>query len=88
MRGFISIVYHVVYEVASVPALFLLSLLSRLSRRKYDVGIGPEPLINNIYYKKALSSEGYRVFTFVKLIYYITSEFDVKLFSKIELLMH
>ena len=82
MRDFISIVYHTVYEVASVPALFLLSLLSRLSRRKYDVGIGPEPLINNIYHKKALCSAGYNVITFVKLIYYITSDFDVRFFSR------
>lgn len=82
MRDFISIIYHTVYEVASVPALFLLSILSRLSRRDYDVGIGPEPLINNVYHKKALHSKGYKVLTFVKLIYYITSDFDVRLFSK------
>ena len=82
MRDFISIVYHIVYEVASIPVLFLLSLFSRLSRKKYDVGIGPEPLINNIYHKNALCSAGYKVITFVKLIYYITSDFDVRLFSR------
>ena len=82
MRDFISIVYHIVYEVASIPVLFLLSLFSRLSRKKYDVGIGPEPLINNIYHKNALCSAGYKVITFVKLINYISSDFDVRLFSR------
>lgn len=64
-------------------ALFVLvafpaAVLSRLARRKIDVGIGPEPLINNVYHKKALELQGYSVETFVDQVYFITSEFDYR----------
>lgn len=52
--------------------------LSRLSRRPIDVGLGPEPLINNIYHKRALQLYGYSAETFVDQVYYITSDFDVR----------
>lgn len=46
--------------------------------RAVDIGLGPEPLINNIYHKKALLRRGYTVETFVTSIYFITQEFDWK----------
>lgn len=55
-----------------------LALVSRLSRRPVDVGMGPEPLINNVYHKKALALHGYTAETFVDQVYFITSEFDVR----------
>lgn len=59
-----------------LPILFLAAPVSKLLKKKYDIGIGPMPLINNIYFKKALEQKGYSVETFAEDIYYITSEFD------------
>jgi hypothetical protein len=57
---------------------FPLALVSRLSRRTVDVGLGPEPLINNVYHKRALARYGYSAETFVDQVYYITQEFDYR----------
>jgi glycosyltransferase involved in cell wall biosynthesis len=43
-----------------------------------DVGLGPEPLINNVYHKKALESAGYSAQTFVNQVYFITNDFDIR----------
>ena len=55
---------------------FLVALLSRF-KRKYNVGFGPEPLINNVHHKKALLSNGIEAETFVTHCYYISNEFDI-----------
>jgi hypothetical protein len=41
------------------------------------IGLGPEPLINNIHHKKALTLYGIYAETFVNHVYYITNDFDV-----------
>ena len=69
--------YLVMDAVLALP-FFLLALLSRLIPRPVDVGLGPDPLINNIYHKKALERQGYRVETFVHQVYFITDDFDVR----------
>ena len=76
-------------KVASLPIelfqiiyLFPIAFLSRLSRRKVDVGIGPDPLINNIYHKKSLNQKGYTAETFCYSSYYITDNFDHVFFFK------
>lgn len=56
----------------------LLCLLSRLARRPVDVGLGPEPLINNVYHKRALELRGYSAETFVDQVFHITDEFDYR----------
>ena len=53
-----------------IGVLFLIAL--NRYNKKYDVGIGPEPLINNVYHKMALEKNGYKVITFVAKSYYIT----------------
>ena len=63
-------------ELFLVAPLFLASLLSRFIPKPINVGLGPEPLINNIYYKAALMRYGYTAETFVDKLYHITSEFD------------
>lgn len=63
-------------EVLLLPLVILVCLLSRLRKNKIDIGLGPEPLINNIHHKKALQSYGYTAETFVDDVYYITNEFD------------
>jgi glycosyltransferase involved in cell wall biosynthesis len=48
------------------------------AKRQFDVGLGPQPLINNIYHKKALQLYGYSARTFVLNTFFITEEFDYK----------
>lgn len=52
------------------------------AKRKNDVGLGPLPLINNIYHKNALEKYGYSAKTFVTTVYFITNEFDYRLDKK------
>lgn len=61
------------------PILWFLCLIARYCPKKIDVGIGPLPLINNLYFKKALESAGYSAETFVDHTYFITNEFDINL---------
>lgn len=70
--------FYLVMDSLLVLPFFLLALLSRLIPRPVDVGLGPEPLINNIYHKKALERQGYRAETFVHQVYFITEDFDVR----------
>jgi glycosyltransferase involved in cell wall biosynthesis len=69
-------------DLALTPLLFTLAFLARFKKKHIEVGLGPEPLINNIYHKKALSKYGYSCETFVLNSYFITSNFDID-FSKI-----
>jgi hypothetical protein len=59
-----------------LPLLTAIAFASRLARRPIDVGLGPIPLINNVYHKQALARFGYSAETFVDHLYYITDEFD------------
>jgi len=68
-----------VLEVLLIIPCFVISYLSRYSNRKIDVGLGPEPLISNVYHKKALIQNGYSAETFVSEVYFITDEFDINL---------
>ena len=65
-------------EMALLPILILVSILGRFSKKRIDVGLGPEPLINNVYHKMALQQYGYSAQTFVSDIYFITDKFDVR----------
>lgn len=64
-------------EIILAPVLFLLAILYRFSRKPIDIGLGPEPLINNIYHKMALERYGYTAQTFVDDVYFVTDKFDV-----------
>ena len=68
-----------ILEVLLIIPCFVISYLSRYSNRKIDVGLGPEPLISNVYHKKALIQNGYSAETFVSEVYFITNEFDINL---------
>lgn len=69
-------------EILQLPALLLLALVSRLANRPIDVGLGPLPMINNVYHKRALQQQGYSAETFVNSIYFITQEFDRKFIAR------
>jgi glycosyltransferase involved in cell wall biosynthesis len=71
-------VYLLVDLTLLVP-LLASALLSRLAVRPYDVGLGPEPLVNHVHHKRALEQRHYRVRTFVNHTYYVTENFDWKL---------
>ena len=70
--------FKIMWEVLVVPLLILLAYASRLSEKKFDIGLGPLPLINNIYHKIALEKYGYSAETFVNSTYFITQKFDKK----------
>lgn len=63
-------------NVTMSPFVAVICIVSRFSRRKYDIGIGPMPIINNVYFKRALVRKGYKVETFAENLYHITNEFD------------
>ncbi len=66
-------------EILLVIPCFFLCIISKFTKRKIDVGLGPLPLINNVYHKKALIQAGFSAETFVSKTFFITDEFDVDL---------
>lgn len=70
-----------ILDLVFYPIVLLIAILSRLTSKSLVIGIGPEPLINNVHHKKALELYGYKVETFVTHTYYITDNFD-KRFDK------
>lgn len=65
-------------EIVLIPLLVLAAVLSRLTKKRIDIGLGPLPLINNIYHKQSLELVGYTAQTFVREVYHITNNFDVR----------
>lgn len=66
--------------VAFVPLLLVFAVLapvSRLFRRRVDVGLGPEPLISHVFHKRSLLRAGFTAETYVSHLYFITRDFDV-----------
>lgn len=75
----IFVVLSIVYYLFILPFIILAILFMRVFvKKKIDIGLGPEPMINNIYHKKALELYGYSAETFVDTVYFITSEFDYR----------
>ncbi len=65
-------------ELIKLPLLAAIAWVSRAAPRPVDVGLGPIPLINNVYHNRALRDYGYVAETFVDTLYHITEEFDRK----------
>lgn len=72
----------ILVEFALLPLIICISILARFFKKNFDIGIGPEPLINNVYHAKALRKKGYSVETFVNHVYYVTHNFDRIMFCK------
>lgn len=68
---------RLILELLFLPLLVILAVFSRIKRKTTQIGIGPDPLINNYYHKKALKLYNYSSETFVKNAYYITDKFDI-----------
>ncbi len=63
-------------EVFLLPLLFARALAARLSAKSVDAGFGPDPLINNVYHRRAMQLAGHSAETFCIDPYFITREFD------------
>ena len=68
-------------EILFVIPCFGICIISKFLKkgRSVDVGLGPLPLINNVYHSKALRQAGYSAETFVRKIFFITNDFDFNL---------
>jgi glycosyltransferase involved in cell wall biosynthesis len=75
---FIYYLLRFIFEALSLPVLTVVALLARHAGKEIDVGLGPYPLINNIFHKRALQLGGYKAETFVSQVWHITSDFDVR----------
>ena len=80
----------IAWEILILPLLLIVSFLARFYKKPIDVGLGPEPLINNFYHKRALELFGYTAETFVKKTYFIIKDFDFKILEDYssEILIH
>jgi hypothetical protein len=79
---FYALIRRILIGISLVISVFFsvfISLYARYRKKPYAIGLGPEPLINNVYHKKALELYGYSAQTFVTHVYFITQEFDVRL---------
>jgi glycosyltransferase involved in cell wall biosynthesis len=65
------------FELLFLPFILLIILVSRWKKKSIDIGLGPEPLINNVYHKQALVKYGYTAETFVGQVYTTTNCFDL-----------
>lgn len=87
---FIAILYVIFYLFIFPWIILSIIFIRAFVKKKIDVGLGPEPMINNVYHKKALMAYGYSCETFVNTVYFITSEFDYRsdlaIYSKIPLI--
>lgn len=82
MINIIKSLSQILVELLFLPYILCKALISRISYKKIDIGLGPQPLINNIYHKKALEIYGYSTETFASNPFYITKEFDIVLSEK------
>jgi glycosyltransferase involved in cell wall biosynthesis len=74
-------------ELWLIPKVYFLAIQAgkrslKQEARKIDVGLGPEPLINNIYHKRALEKYGYTAETFVYTDNFIAKNYDINLADK------
>lgn len=60
------------------PLVAVFIVVSRYRAKPIDIGLGPEPLINNVHHKAALKHYGFTAETFVNQVYFITDEFDIR----------
>lgn len=72
-----NIIFYAFFPLTFL-VFFVSAVIARYLKKQYDIGIGPEPLINNVHHKDALILYGYSVQTFVNQVYYITNKFDIR----------
>ena len=82
MGNSIKVFLQIFVEVVFLPYIFFRAVYSRFKVKQIDIGLGPQPLINNVYHKQALELYGYRTETFISNPFYITNDFDIVLSEK------
>lgn len=82
MQRFLKDFILILLEFVWLPVLIVASLVARFWPKGKTVGLGPESLINNVYHARALRRLGWDAETFVDSLFFITSEFDVKLIHR------
>lgn len=75
VNAFDSIMWFAL-EAVCIVFCIPLAVIARFWTKDIDVGLGPEPLINNIYHKAALELYGYKAETFTKGTNFITKKYD------------
>ena len=63
-------------DILFLPVILCLSILFGFFKKPINIGLGPLPMINNVYWAEALKKRGYSVETYVNDIYFITDKFD------------
>jgi glycosyltransferase involved in cell wall biosynthesis len=75
---YLKVVIFFLRDLVFVVPVFVIAFVARFAKKTVDIGLGPEPLINNIHHKKALERYGYSARTFVREVYYISNLFDLR----------
>mgnify|MGYP001291451917 CR=1 FL=1 len=71
-----QLIFSIILELILIIPFLALCLISRFLYKRYCFGIGPEPLINNINFKKSFDKLSIKSQTFVTHTDHITSSFD------------
>jgi glycosyltransferase involved in cell wall biosynthesis len=78
LRSVARFVYRQAWALTAALIGLVGACVGRWGNKRVDVGLGPEPLINNVYHKRALALAGYSAETFVSEVYFITDAFDIR----------
>jgi glycosyltransferase involved in cell wall biosynthesis len=80
IKSFVRYFLKTLQALCLLFIFFVIAIYARLLKknRVFDVALGPVPMINNIYHKKALEYFGYSAKTLVFTTYFITDDFDYK----------
>jgi glycosyltransferase involved in cell wall biosynthesis len=74
----IKFIVFSILEYLLIFPLFISAIFARFFPKRIDVGLGPYPLINNVYHKIALQKFGFSAETFVNQVYFIIDKFDFR----------
>lgn len=77
LRKYCGWVICTIIELFSIPFMCMVSIFSRNAEREIDIGLGPQPLINNVYFRRAFICAGYTAETFVTATNYITDDYNI-----------
>lgn len=77
VKLYLKLALKLLADLLLITPFFIIAMVSRFWRaRVVDVGLGPEPLVNYIYHKRALECRNYSAETYVAYTYYVTDGFD------------
>ncbi len=74
---------NLLFEMSMLPLVLFFVFISRIKSKPIDVGLGPEPMINNVFHKRALQLFGFTAETFVSHVFFITEKFDIRADKKL-----